>query len=328
MKLDFDPKKNMSIFAYCLARLKSYYTAAKTVINNFLSMSKIAKNWFEITIFRIGLKKKVLIKFRDGKTFYAKNKKDYFDLWHSEFGRLELLNLLKRLKRIEKVNKIIKIEMFYRDKNVWCFFDSFNNGMIDLRFLEKEYNKLDVDHKYVVDIGANIGDSTIYFALNGAKHVYAFEPYPYSYNIAEKNVNLNRHLSKKITLLNEGCGKSGFIKIKKDFQNSVGSDIKSFEKGERIKISDLDEIVKRFKLKHATLKLDCEGCEYALLLNASHSSLNAFDQIILEYHYGYKNLEDRLKKAGFRVKRKQPAYLYNKDAENKDMYIGLIYAKK
>ena len=328
MKLDFDPKKNMSIFAYYCARLKSYYTAAKTMINNFLSMSKIAKNWFEITIFRIGLKKKVLIKFRDGKTFYAKNKKDYFDLWHSEFGRLELLNSLKRLKRIEKVNKIIKIEMLYRDKNVRCFFDSFNDGIIDLRFLEKEYNKLDVDHKYVVDIGANIGDSTIYFALNGAKHVYAFEPYPYSYNIAKKNVNLNERLSKKITLLNEGCGKSGFITIKKDFQNSVGSDIKNFEKGERIKISDLDEIVKRFKLKHATLKLDCEGCEYALLLNASHSSLNAFDQIILEYHYGYKNLEDRLKKAGFRVKRKQPAYLYNKDAENKDMYIGLIYAKK
>jgi len=57
-----------------------------------------------------------------------------------------------------------------------------------------------------VDVGAASGDTAIYFALNGAKHVYAFEPYPYSYNIAKENIKLN-HLEDKITMLNEGCGR-------------------------------------------------------------------------------------------------------------------------
>jgi len=47
--------------------------------------------------------------------------------------------------------------------------------------------------------------------------VYAFEPYPYSYNIAKKNIKLN-HLEDKITLLNEGCGKSGFVTIQEDYE--------------------------------------------------------------------------------------------------------------
>ncbi|MGC8622558.1 MAG: FkbM family methyltransferase [Candidatus Micrarchaeia archaeon] len=77
--------------------------------------------------------------------------------------------------------------------------------------------------------------------------------------------------------------------------------MKNFVAGKRIKISSLDKIVKNFGLKHAVLKVDCKGCEYLLLLNASDAVLQAFDQIILEYHYGYKNLEKRLKEAGFKV---------------------------
>ena len=137
------------------------------------------------------------------------------------------------------------------------------------------------------------------------------------------NVGLNR-LEDRITLLNEGCGKSGFVNIKEDFQNTGGSDIKNFKTGKKIKISSLDEIVKRFNLKHAAMKIDCEGCEYPLLLNASNDALQAFDQIILEYHYGYKNLEKRLKEAGFKVNHTRPKYSYNTDAENKNMYIGLM----
>ncbi len=326
MKLDFDPRKNITVFDNIIMPLKR--------VKDLLAVRRIVKNWEDIFLFRIGLKKAgFVMQLRNGKRININNQEDYFSFWESYEGQQALLKQLgfnNKVKIIEK-SKIIKFK--FGNKLLRFHYDSQKQltntvGMIKDQFIEQQYKWLDVKNMVVVDIGANIGDSAICFALKGAKHVYAFEPYPYSYNIANKNVNLNRSLSKKITLLNEGCGKSGFITIKKDFQNSVGSDIKNFEKGERIKISDLDEIVKRFKLKHATLKLDCEGCEYALLLNASYSSLNAFDQIILEYHYGYKNLEDKLKKASFRVKRKQPAYLYNKDAENKDTYIGLIYAKK
>ena len=52
--------------------------------------------------------------------------------------------------------------------------------LINENFIKEQYKWLDVEGKNVVDVGANIGDTAIYFALKGAKHVYAFEPYPYS----------------------------------------------------------------------------------------------------------------------------------------------------
>jgi len=66
----------------------------------------------------------------------------------------------------------------------------------------------------VVDIGASIGDSSIYFALNGASYVIALEPYPYTFNLAVKNVKVN-NLNDKIKILNAGYGgKLDTVKVK------------------------------------------------------------------------------------------------------------------
>lgn len=65
----------------------------------------------------------------------------------------------------------------------------------------------------VVDIGANVGDSSLYFAAKGASHVYAFEPLPLAYAVALENIKLN-HLENKITLCNGAVGsKEGKIKV-------------------------------------------------------------------------------------------------------------------
>ncbi len=54
MKLGFDARENMSML--------DYYYAKISKINNLLSMRKMAKNWIEIALFRIGLKKNAIIK--------------------------------------------------------------------------------------------------------------------------------------------------------------------------------------------------------------------------------------------------------------------------
>jgi len=64
-----------------------------------------------------------------------------------------------------------------------------------------------------------------------------------------------------------------------------------------------------------------------LILNASDKTLHAFDQIIMEYHYGYSNLVKRLRQAGFEVKYSLPKYSHNIQAYDSNMYLGLIYAK-
>ena len=77
LKRDFDPRKNMSAFAYFTAKINSKINK----INDLLAMRKIAKNWADVALFRAGLKKTLTIKFRDGKSVYFKNMKDYFDFW-------------------------------------------------------------------------------------------------------------------------------------------------------------------------------------------------------------------------------------------------------
>jgi len=65
-----------------------------------------------------------------------------------------------------------------------------------------------------------------------------------------------------------------------------------------------------------------------LILNASDEALRAFDQIIMEYHYGYINLVKRLEQAGFIVKYVLPKCFHNTEGEEySNKYAGLIYAK-
>jgi len=328
LKLNFDVRNNMSAFAYFTAKIDSKIDK----INDLLSMKKVAINWVDVALFRVGLKKTLTIKFRDGKSAYFKSKKEYFEFWNSEFGQNEL-SKQKQLKDKNYKIKDKKIELNYQNNKIYFCYDKDKNkelanitGVIKDNFIDEQFKWLDVKGKKVVDVGANIGDTAIYFALKGAKHVYAFEPYPYSYNIAKKNIKLN-HLEGKTTLLNEGCGYGGFITIKEDYENTGGTDLKNFKEGKKIRIVSLDEIVKRFNLTHAALKVDCEGCEYDLILNASDEALKAFDQIIMEYHYGYRNLVKRLRQAGFKVKYGLPKYSHDIEAEDSNMYLGLIYAE-
>jgi len=319
----------MSAFAYFTAKINSKIDKVTGKINGFISIRKIAKNWVDVTLFRIGLKKTLRIWFRDGETAHFGNKVEYFDFWKQELGQKELLKTVKNTHY--KINGN-SIELEYQNRKIYFYYNTNKQlinsiGHINENFIEGQYKWLDVKGKDVVDVGANISDTAIYFALKYARHVYAFEPYPYSYDIAMKNIKLN-HLEDKITLLNEGCGKSGFVTIKEDYENTGGTDLKNFKEGKKIKIENLDEIVKRFNLTRAALKVDCEGCEYDLILNASDKALQVFDQVIMEYHYGYINLVKRLRQAGFEVKYSLPKLVNNIEAEDSNMYIGLIYAKR
>lgn len=74
--------------------------------------------------------------------------------------------------------------------------------------------------------------------------------------------------------------------------------------------------------------MDCEGCEYESILKCPDKILQRFQQIFLEYHYGYKNLQKKLERCGFRVEITESVYHKNPYAENKNMFIGDIRASK
>ena len=80
------------------------------------------------------------------------------------------------------------------------FHGAIDNGDIIGIFLDGVYENLPIQNKIVVDIGANIGDSAVYFALKGARKVIALEPFPKSYKMGKKNTEAN-NISTKIELL-------------------------------------------------------------------------------------------------------------------------------
>ncbi len=331
MELDFDPNKNISALDHLLIPFKDL----DNKIKNFVIVSCIVKNWDNIVVFRLGVKKnRFVMKLRNGKNIEINKPEDYFSFWESGESQKELIKrFYLRLSEIAfSKNKIIKLK--FSNKKLKFYYDGEEQlgntlRLIKEQFIEQQYSWLEVKNKVVIDIGANVGDSAIYFALKGAKHVYAFEPYPYSYGIATQNVRLNG-LEGRITLLNEGCGKEKRkIKIDVSYKNFGGTDLKNFENGTNINITTLGELVKRFDISsEAVLKIDCEGCEYGVLLNTENSNLRKFKQIQIEYHYGYLNLKKKLEDAGFNVSRKLPNFIFNLEAENSEMLIGLLYANR
>ncbi len=329
MKLDFDSKNNITAFDKVIMRFKK----ANNRINDLLVVRGIVKNWQDVFLFRVGLKKPgFVMQLCNGKRVEINKPEDYFQFWETKEAQEKLL----KHKGYDDLIKINKTEILFKSKyGIINFYHDTDKqlantiGMITGQFIEEEYGWLNVKNKNVIDIGANIGDTAIYFALKGAKHVYAFEPYPYSYNIANKNIKLNK-LQDKITLVNQGCGgRETAIKIGSTYKNFGGTDLKHFKGGKDINITTLKGIIKRFNIVGPSiLKIDCEGCEYGVLLKAEDQDLRKFEQIQIEYHYGYLNLKRKLNKAGFKFSITSPANLSNPQAENSNMLIGLLYAER
>lgn len=74
------------------------------------------------------------------------------------------------------------------------------------------------------------------------------------------------------------------------------------------------------------LKMDCEGCEYDAILSADRNVLRRFSHILIEYHYGYQNLKEKFRLAGFDISISRP--IYSKTEDSRKMYRGTIFAKR
>lgn len=164
--------------------------------------------------------------------------------------------------------------------------------------------------------------------MNGAKRVYAFEPFPHAYRFASKNVELNG-LGNKISIMNVGLGgKRTHMIINKKFKSTPSSRLTNAKKGMRVDVVTLKDIVDLYKVNHAFLKMDCEGCEYNTLLSTPNETLRKFDGVLIQYHYGYVNVKKKLIGAGFDVSNSIPMH-YDGFGTSKgsEGYSGFLYGK-
>jgi FkbM family methyltransferase len=149
-----------------------------------------------------------------------------------------------------------------------------------------DYESLNVNGKVVIDVGAFVGDSAIYFILRGARRVIAVEPHPGAYAEMLDNVKLN-NLERVIVPVNAGlASKPGKICIE---DVSVEATSATYHGSgnciNAVPAATLSELISRFNLDvgNAVLKMDCEGCEYDIILN-DYEHIKLFKELIFEYH--------------------------------------------
>jgi hypothetical protein len=71
----------------------------------------------------------------------------------------------------------------------------------------------DLKDKIIVDIGAFVGDTALYYANLGAI-VYSYEPHPVNFYWLKKNIELNPNLKDRIKIFNEAVGKDEEVEVK------------------------------------------------------------------------------------------------------------------
>ena len=213
-------------------------------------------------------------------------------------------------------NDIINIDgIKFKNKDIGVLFERFDNP----------YELENLEGRIVIDIGANIGDTALEFAKNGAKEIYAFEPLKPIYDLANENINLNPDLKNNIFLYNKAISdENGVLTLYYDKGYSLAAN--SFEETNDsfdVESMTLDKMLENYDIKPDMLKIDCEGCEFDIIKS---SDLSMFNDIQIEYHSSLTNLSrdiitNSLKEQGFNIQIQQVFGLSLDE-------IGIIHAFK
>lgn len=303
----------------------------KGPLANLLNIHRVVKNYWNVLLFKYGIIKDTWFKLYSGESFHIRNIRDYEKFWENKMVYLNNNYKIKLRRKLIKVYFGKEYPKYYSKSNISFIFDNENaigNTIRQIRDIlyYKEYRFINPKNKIVVDVGANIGDSAIYFHLRGAKQVYAVEAMPRLYKLMIQNIRINKIAN--VLPINAVCSTSNKVyKLPKD--STWDGDIQEkLNNSTKVKSISLDEIVKRYDINNGILKIDCEGCEYDIIANSRKETLQRFDEIFVEYHYGYINIERKLKDCGFRVGHTVPAKMINMQLNNPTMYVGFIKAKK
>ena len=135
----------------------------------------------------------------------------------------------------------------------------------------------------VIDLGANIGDTALYFVMNGARKVIAVEPLPNVAKCAEENVGLSG-ATDKVKVINATLSYEP-VSVPCDYDVRLSGSFSTLKgngpcKVPGVTLGDLLNMVDDPYL----LKMDCEGCEAQVILGPERERLRAFEHIILETH--------------------------------------------
>lgn len=175
------------------------------------------------------------------------------------------MNPLNILRSIGKMKKQFK----YKNKNVTLNHHGLNDHISKAIHKKKFYEltlleyiaSLNIKGNYI-DIGANIGNHSVFFSMFcSSNKVYSFEPEPSNYSILHRNI-LDNNLEEKNEVYNFGLGsddKKAYSVVNR--KNYGSTYLKDDENGD-IDIVDANVFLKDIKLD--VLKIDAESMSFEI----------------------------------------------------------------
>ena len=121
----------------------------------------------------------------------------------------------------------------------------------------------------VLDVGANIGNHTVFYALSGAAKVYPFEPNPRANRLLARTIATNK-LSDTVdlTYLEYGIGDvATTLGVHTANENNLGRTVLSDDSDVRVEVRPLDDF--EFAGRISLIKIDVEGMEIPALTGAA-----------------------------------------------------------
>jgi len=150
------------------------------------------------------------------------------------------------------------------------------------------------DTGIVVDLGANIGAFSLYAAALGAKKVIAVEPEKNNLRLLRQNIDDHKDITPDCEFIIDengvgGYNSNGYISDEHGdsivtYQHAADAQVARNRQDQEIKIITLESLFKRHDLEFIDiLKIDIEGREGEVLINAPESVMNLCRYITLEY---------------------------------------------
>ena len=170
------------------------------------------KNPLSALAFKFSLKKSCVVKPKKSDLKLKLTSINTLNLFMMDLPAIKadkLCDFVKYIKSIDNDEKFVLID----DINYYNVYNThfkkehpYHYGIhITEHFTDDDWNMINFKNRHVIDVGANVADSALYFAKNGA-NVLAFEPVKHLYELGIDNISVNPNLKENITLINKAVG--------------------------------------------------------------------------------------------------------------------------
>ena len=229
---------------------------------------------------------------------------------------MNIISYFKESFRRKKARRITqeypaKIDSFDLKNEGKIEFANWDNPLLSPKFVSQEmvdfFKKFIKQGDLVIDIGANIGDTTVPMALAAGSSgiTLGFDPNPYVYKILEINASLNKEKQNIIPLLNAISVKDEdfyYVSSEASFSNGAISPTKESKHGKfvypnKIKgINLLQFLEKNYMDKlnvFSFIKIDTEGYDKEII-KSIHDLIEKYKPTIVAESFGDSTDEEKI----------------------------------